>query len=249
SDGGTLFLDEIGDMPLEAQVKLLRVLENNEVRRVGENSAHLVDLRVVAATHRDLHEEIAAGRFREDLYYRLSVVTIEVPALRERREDIGLLAEYFLARISKAQGKPELEFSPEAIQLLERYDYPGNVRELENVIAHVVTLSEGPIVTAQDLPDVVRAPRLLTSAPDTRPAERERRPRPLRASLGPREVTVPDARDHWTLAEVEQEHILRVLDRCRGNATAAARQLGISRTTLWRKLREYGVSRPERTGE
>jgi DNA-binding NtrC family response regulator len=231
SDGGTLFLDEIGDMPLAAQVKLLRTLERNEIRRVGENVERFVNVRVVAATHRDLQAEIAAGRFREDLYYRLNVVQIELPPLRERREDIGLLAAYFLERISRREGRETLSFTPEARALLERYDYPGNVRELENAIEHAVAVGEGDAIAPADLPAALRAPRLL---PGGRP----------RAGAEAAVAGAPDApRDQWSLAEVEKEHIQRVLALHRGNATAAARQLGISRTTLWRKLRHYGLSR------
>jgi transcriptional regulator with PAS, ATPase and Fis domain len=233
AEHGTLFLDEIGDMPLATQVKLLRTLENNEVRRLGDNVTRLVDVRVVAATHRQLQLEIAEGRFREDLYYRLNVVQLELPPLRERREDIGLLALYFLDRLSKREGR-ELEFSPDAEQMLERYDYPGNVRELENAIEHAVALADGPLIRPEDLPVTLTAPRLLprrgeglheTRRPDASPSE-------------PRED-----RDRWSLADVEREHIQRVLDRHRGNSTSAAKQLGISRTTLWRKIKEYGLKR------
>jgi len=230
SDGGTLFLDEVGDMPLAAQVKLLRVLESNEVRRVGENAARVVDARVVAATHRDLLAEAQAGRFREDLYYRLNVVQIELPPLRERREDIGLLASYFLERTARREGRGKVVFSPEAIGLLERYDYPGNVRELENAVEHAIAVSEGAVIVAADLPTALRTPRLLPRHPSMPAAA---------AAAAP----VEPERAGWSLAEVEREHIARVLERHRGNATSAAKQLGISRTTLWRKLREYGLSR------
>ncbi len=161
ADRGTLFLDEIGDMPLPAQVKLLRTLENGEVRRLGENAPRMVDVRVVAATHRDLQSLVAEGRFRADLYHRLNVVQLELPPLRERREDIGLLASYFLDRASRRQERGALEFRPEAMALLEKYDYPGNVRELENAIEHAVTLSEGPVIGPVDLPSAIRSPRLL----------------------------------------------------------------------------------------
>ena len=230
ADHGTLFLDEVGDMPLPAQVKLLRTLENNEVRRLGDNTVRLVDVRVVAATHRDLQAEIAAGRFREDLYYRLNVVRIELPPLRSRREDIGLLASYFLDRITRREGREGLQFTPEAEALLERYDYPGNVRELENAVEHAMAVSEGSKITAADLPAPFRSPRLL--------------PRQGAVNASP-EPSRQDAsgRDRWSLAEVEKEHIQRVLAIHQGNSTAAARQLGISRTTLWRKLREYGLKR------
>jgi len=230
ADGGTLFLDEIGDMPILTQVKVLRTLENNEVRRLGDRGSRLVDLRVIAATHRDLPAEIAAGRFREDLYYRLNVVQIDLPPLRERQEDIGLLASYFLDRFARREGAPELTFSPEVEALLERYHYPGNVRELENAVEHAVAVHEGPVIIPADLPVAIRSPRLLPSA--GREAER-----------GPAPAAPDRTRDHWSLADVEKEHIQRILALHRGNATAAARQLGISRTTLWRKLREYGLRR------
>ncbi len=241
ADHGTLFLDEIGDMPLSTQVKLLRTLESSEVRRLGDNATRIVDLRVVAATHRDLEEEVRRGRFREDLYYRLRVVQIDVPPLRERTEDIGLLASYFLDRISQRQGRTGLSFSPETVGTLERYPYPGNVRELENAIEHAVTLSDGDTITPADLPLAFRSANLLTRGDGTVDV------RPLRAA----DSAPADARDRdgWTLAEVEKEHILRVLRRHQGNASAAARQLGVSRTTLWRKLREYGLPRRMLTGE
>jgi DNA-binding NtrC family response regulator len=246
ADHGTLFLDEIGDMPLTTQVKLLRTLENSEVRRLGDNVTRLVDVRVIAATHRDLLAEIAAGRFRQDLYYRLNVVQIDLPPLRERREDIGLLASYFLDRIGRREGRTGLAFSPEAAALLERYDYPGNVRELENAVDHAVAVAEGRLILPADLPAAIRAPRLLPVNAEAQRAPSERRRAAVRpvsgAEAGDRE---PD-RDTWSLADVEREHVVRVLARHNGNATTAARQLGISRTTLWRKMREFGLARPPR---
>jgi DNA-binding NtrC family response regulator len=232
ADGGTLFLDEIGDMPLAVQVKLLRTLENNELRRVGENATRLVDVRVIAATHRDLKTLIAEGRFREDLYYRLNVVQIELPPLRERREDIGLLASYFLDRVMTRWERPGLSFAPETAEALERYDYPGNVRELENAIEHAVAVAESPVLRPSDLPAAFRSARLLPEEGSRDAAEAAPPPRPR-----PREA--------WSLAEVEREHIQLVLGHHRGNATAAARTLGISRTTMWRKLREYGIRRQD----
>jgi DNA-binding NtrC family response regulator len=237
ADRGTLFLDEIGDMPAATQVKLLRMLESNEFRRVGDNALRLVDIRVIAATHRDLLAEAEAGRFRQDLYYRLNVVQIELPPLRERREDIGLLASYFLDRAVRKNGRPRMRFAPGTEVLLERYDWPGNVRELENAIEHVAAVGEGAVVRPGDLPAAVRAPRLLTRGT---PAAVPAGPGPGAAPGGD-----PDAADRgtWPLSRVEEEHVRLVLARHRGNATAAARQLGISRTTLWRKLRQYGIPR------
>ena len=225
ADHGTLFLDEVGDMPLATQVKLLRTLENNEVRRLGDRQLRLVDVRVIAATHRDLQAEVAAGRFRDDLYYRLNVIHIDLPPLRERREDIGLLASYFLDTIGARERRPGLSVSPEARAVLERYDYPGNVRELQNALEHAVAVSEDDVIGPDDLPAAMRAPRLLPRRPSVDGAG-----------------ALPE-RDRWSLADVEKDHIARVLARHRGNTTAAARQLGISRTTLWRKLRRYGLKR------
>ena len=238
ADGGTLFLDEVGDMPASAQVKLLRTLERSEVRRLGENEERVVNVRVVAATHRNLPAEITAGRFREDLYHRLNVVQIVLPALRERREDIGLLASYFLERVARREGRMGLAFAPEAKALLERYDYPGNVRELENAIEHAVAVSEGKRIRVADLPAAIAAPRLL--------AEHRRGDGAgagAVAAPGAARAVVDRARDNWSLADVEKEHIQRVLGLHHGNATGAAKQLGISRTTLWRKLRQYGLTR------
>jgi DNA-binding NtrC family response regulator len=238
ADHGTLFLDEIGDMPLPAQVKLLRTLENGEVRRIGENAPRMVDVRVVAATHRDLQSLVAEGRFRADLYFRLNVVQLELPPLRERREDIGLLASYFLDRAARRQERGALEFRPEAMALLEKYDYPGNVRELENAIEHAVTLSEGARIGPGDLPAAIRSPRLLPG--------HAYEPGVVAPHGGPATAGVDvsaAARDAMSLDEVTREHVLRVLVRHGGNATAAAKQLGLSRTTLWRMLKRWGVPR------
>ena len=235
---GTLFLDEIGDMPLATQVRLLRTLENNEVRRLGENVPRLVDVRVVAATHRDLQALVAEGRFRNDLYYRLNVVQLELPALRDRAGDVGLLASFFLERAAQRSGRKGLRFTPEAMALLARHDWPGNVRELENAIEHAVSVSEGVWLSPQDLPDSVRTPRLLPRVAGEPLAlgMHENATRSGRARA-PRD---PDLR---SLDDVTREHVLRVLARHDDNATATARTLGVSRTTLWRMLKRWGVSR------
>jgi DNA-binding NtrC family response regulator len=242
AEGGTLFLDEIGETPLPTQVKLLRFLENNEVRRLGENETRLVDVRVIAATNKDLQAEVRAGRFREDLFYRLNVVTIEVPPLRERREDIGLLATYFLERVARKLGRPGVRFAPATTEVLESYDYPGNVRELENAVEHAATLAEGTAITPADLPPAMLVPRMLPETGSAAVLGEEPVPeRPAESGQPP-----VGARETWSLADVEREHIQRVLLRHRGNTTQAARQLGISRTTLWRKMREYGIKRKSR---
>jgi DNA-binding NtrC family response regulator len=241
ADAGTLFLDEIGDMPPASQVKLLRTLESSELRRLGDNHLRVVDIRVIAATHRDLLAESEAGRFRHDLYYRLNVVQIELPPLRERREDVGLLASYFLDRAARKNGRPAMRFSPEVEALLERYDWPGNVRELENAIEHAAAVTEGAVVRPEDLPTAVRSPRMLTRGAGAGAAVT---PAAVATALeAAPDVAGADARDGWPLARVEEEHIRLVLARHRGNATVAARQLGISRTTLWRKLKQYGIPR------
>ena len=221
ADGGTLFLDEIGDMPLATQVKLLRFLENAEVRRLGDNETRIVDVRVVAATNVDIKRLLAEGRFREDLYYRLNVVTIELPALRDRREDIPLLAGYFLEKYARRSGRAIEAYAEDAKAALLRYDYPGNVRELENAIQRAVTLAEGKEIMRGDLPPQFTQP---VSLPAGRNDE--------------------DARDAWSLEDLERDHITRVLSRQKGNVTNTARQLGISRTTLWRKMHKYHLARP-----
>ncbi len=220
ADQGTLFLDEVGEIPPGLQVKLLRVLQTGEVRRVGENHARMVDVRVIAATNKDLVQARESGEFREDLYYRLNVFQIELPPLRERREDISILALYFLTRYSRRLGKSLDGFSPEAQALLVGYDYPGNVRELENAVQRAVTLAEGRTVQASDLPPWMHlSARLLTEPAGARVA----------ADLVPEHDML--------LAELEKRHILRTLERHHDNMSRTARALGISRATLWRKLK------------
>jgi len=219
ADGGTIFFDEVAEMPLSVQVKLLRALQSGEIRRVGAKESVRVDIRVIAATNRDVKRALAEGTFRDDLYYRLNVFHIELPPLRERREDIPLLANYFREKFAHELKKPVTGFSEDARTYLMRHDYPGNVRELENAIERAVTLAEGHEVTAADLPPSVRESRI-----------------PL---LG-RGAAFPYS-EGLTLAQLEAEHIRRVLVHTAGNTTKAAKSLGISRSTLWRKMREYGL--------
>ena len=216
ADGGTLFLDEIAEMPAALQVKLLRTLQSGEVRRLGATQAATVDVRVIAATHGDLSALIGEGRFREDLYYRLNVIQIVLPPLRDRREDIPALAEHFLARAAGKLGRTR-RLSPAAVERLLRYPWPGNVRELENAIERAAILARDEIVQPDDLPPHVAAGLHLGPSP------------PL-----PTQVT---------LAEAERAHILQTLERFGGNHSGAAEALGIGRTTLWRKLKEYGLDR------
>ena len=205
ADGGTLFLDEIGEMPLPLQAKLLRVLQEGEVRRVGESKGRPVDVRVLSATHRDLKALVAQGRFREDLYYRLRVFALTVPPLRERRPDELPLARMFASRL----GVPDVRFSREARAALERYRWPGNVRELGNVVEHAVAFAAGGTVEVGHLPEELAAP---ATGGDS------------------------GAGEMLSLAEMERLHIARVLAACAQNHVEAAKRLGISRTTLWRKL-------------
>jgi DNA-binding NtrC family response regulator len=212
--GGTLFLDEIGEMPASLQVKLLRALQSGELRRVGATQAITADVRVLAATNRDLGEMIRQGTFREDLFYRLNVIQVALPPLRERREDIPALAEHFLGRCAGKLGR-ELRLSPEALERLLRYPWPGNVRELENAIERAAILARDTAVRPDDLPQHVSAG----------------------LELGPS----PALPHQLTLAELERLHILQALERFGGNHSSAAEALGIGRTTLWRKLKEYGM--------
>jgi DNA-binding NtrC family response regulator len=216
ADGGTLFLDEIGELPLELQPKLLRALQDGEVKPVGGTSAIRVDARLIAATNRGLQSQIAAGAFREDLYYRLAVITIEVPPLRERPGDIGLLARHFAEQAALRAERGRVVLSDAALAHLATQRWPGNVRELENTIERAVILAAGDVLDVAD----VAGPR----APAAGAA--------FATFIGDR---VP------TLDELERAHILKVLELCDNQKTKAAQMLGINRTTLWKKLRQYGL--------
>jgi DNA-binding NtrC family response regulator len=216
ADGGTLFLDEIAEMPAALQVKLLRALQSGEIRRLGATQATTIDVRVIAATHGDLAALISQGAFREDLFYRLNVIQIVLPPLRDRREDIPALAEHFLAR-SATKLDRTLRLSADALERLLRYPWPGNVRELENAIERAAILSRREVVEPDDLPPHVSVGLQLGPSPAL-----------------PRQIT---------LAEAERIHILQTLERFGRNQSGAAEALGIGRTTLWRKLKEYGIDR------
>jgi DNA-binding NtrC family response regulator len=215
---GSLFLDEISELYPELQVKLLRVLEERQVMRVGGSELIDVDFRLIAATNRDLEKEVVAGRFREDLYYRLKVVTLRIPPLRERPSDLSLLAEHFLGAFCQEHGKPAMRMTPEALELLSRYPWPGNVRQLRNVIESVVIFHQGEEIGPGDLPVEVRESTTLaaTGAPEQ--------------SVGatPR-----------TMADIERQAILETLERTGGHRAKAADLLGIGLRTLQRKLKEY----------
>lgn len=218
ADGGTVFLDEIGDMALITQAKLLRVLQNGEIRPVGATTTRRVDVRVIAATHKDLVEAVHDNGFREDLYFRLNVIQIRIPPLRERMDALPSLINHFIKQHNQRFGKNLRGLDEHAARLLMHYPFPGNVRELESIIAHAVIMADDSQIRARDLPDEVQfgvTPRLAL---------------PYSASEG-----IP------TLAQVEEQHIRQVLERLGGNQTLAAQHLGISRSTLWRKMRDYGI--------
>ena len=211
ADNGTLFLDEIGEMPLALQVKLLRVLQNGEIQRVGSDKVKIVDVRIIAATNRNLQKEVEAGRFREDLYYRLNVIALEVPALRERKDDIPLLAQKFVENFARANRKSIKGFSPQAMDMLMRYDWPGNVRELENAMERAVILTVGEYVTERSLPLAIQ-------------------------QMTGNMAAVPSGiLANKSLDDIEKEAISATLAETADNKSEAARRLGITRATLHSK--------------
>jgi DNA-binding NtrC family response regulator len=216
AEGGTVFLDEIGDISLKTQTDLLRVLQEREISRVGGNQTIKVDFRVVAATNKDLEQLIEEGKFRPDLYYRLNVFHIELPPLRDRREDIPVLVDHFVRKFSAEMGKRITSVSPAAMNVLQQYNWPGNVRELENAVERGMVVAQEPELREQDFT--------------------------LKAKNGAG-LGVGDVRN---LEDVERAHILRVLDECSGNQTRTAEVLGIDRVTLHHKLKKYGWNRKEK---
>lgn len=212
--GGTLFLDEIGDISPAMQVKLLRALQEKQVRRVGENHPRPVDVRILSATHHNLQEDVAAGRFRQDLFYRLCVIELHIPALRERVDDILPLARMFIADIANSMGREVTGLTYKAADLLLGYRWPGNIRELRNVVEYAIALSSGSKIEVDDLPSAIK--QVASNA--------------------------PGSDDERSLAEIERQHITRVLAAHGDNKARSARQLDISVATLYRKLKEYGIA-------
>ena len=228
ADGGTLFLDEVGEMPLDAQAKLLRTLQTGEIHALGARHPRAVDVRVIAATNRKLAVEVEAGRFREDLYYRLNVVPVVIPPLRERTGDIPALTRHLLARIAKQPGLRPLGITDDALQLLSGYSWPGNVRQLQNALFRAAVLCEGAALTRADFPQI--------AASSARPYG------PLAAGPGAGGVTLfrPDG-NLRALDEIEADVIRLAIGHYRGRMTEVARRLGIGRSTLYRKLSELGI--------
>ncbi len=218
ADGGTLFLDEVGEIPLELQPKILRALQTGEIDRIGQDHPSRVDVRIVAATNSELEQAVSEGTFRRDLYYRLAVVQITVPPLRERRDDIPLLAQYFLARFSEQNQRSGLRFPPEASSIFDRYPWLGNVRELENAVERMVVLSRGDVLSLDSLPDPIVG---ATEADQT----------PLRLPDGGVDIEA-----------LERDFIQQALRRTQGNQTQAARLLGITRSTLLYRMQKFKLN-------
>jgi transcriptional regulator with GAF, ATPase, and Fis domain len=217
--GGSIFLDEIGELPLRLQPKLLRALEQKEIKRVGGNDSILVDVRVLAATNRNLRKEVSDRNFRDDLYFRISTITLSVPPLRDRREDILPIAIHFLSDVASRANRPAPELSAPAAEFLSSHDWPGNVRELRNAIQRAVVMSDGPSLGVRDF-------SFLQPTNRVSPA-----------------VVADHSLSRWEMSE--KTNILNELSRQKGNKTRTARELGIAKSTLFEKLKKYGIRTPE----
>ncbi|HWP34033.1 MAG TPA: sigma-54 dependent transcriptional regulator [Thermodesulfobacteriota bacterium] len=227
--GGTLFLDEIGELPMSLQAKLLRALQERQVRRVGGTRLIPVDVRLVSATNRDLAKEVAGGRFREDLFYRVNVIRIDLPPLRERKGDVALLAYHFLRQYAATRERPLEGVSPQALERLEAYDWPGNVRELQNVIERACALAEGPQIEVRDLPEPLRhSPAPPAAGGPTAPVT----DRPLKV-----------VKAEW-IRNLERQYLVELLARHGGNISQAARAAGTDRKTIHRLLTKHGITGP-----
>ena len=241
ANGGTLFLDEVGELPLDIQVKLLRALQESEIDPVGSKRSIKVDVRIVSATNRDLSQAVADGRFREDLFYRLNVFPIEAPALRERKEDVPALVDAFVKRFNIEEGKSVVGAAPETLGFLTAFDWPGNVRQLENAVYRAIVLADAPYLQPHDFPaisGVAAPPPEALGAPAPLPTPHE-----LMAEM-PKDapVRILDGRGHLrTLEEIERDLIQLAIGIYAGHMSEVARRLGIGRSTLYRKVREQGL--------
>jgi transcriptional regulator with PAS, ATPase and Fis domain len=237
ADSGSLFLDEIAEIPSEMQVKLLRALQESEFERVGGIKTLKVDVRLIAATNRDLAKEIAEGRFREDLFYRLNVVPIILPPLRDRIDDIPALVRHFIDKYNKKLNKKVQGLEPDALEILQEYGWPGNIRELENMMERMVLFSDGPLILAKDLPGPLKE------------ADTVKMPLPALAAQAAAAGGSPDAsmKDivKQAAAELERDLITKALEETGGNVTQAAKKLKISRKSLQIKMKEFGLRDPE----
>ncbi len=219
ANGGTIFLDEVGDISLNLQAKLLRVLQEREVRRVGSNRIIEVDVRVISATNRDLAHSVAAGGFREDLYYRLNVISIPLPPLRDRKGDVPLIAHHYLKKYAASSGKEVRGITPEAMRLLEEHAWPGNVRELQNVIERAVVLAEHELLRPQELPEHIR---IKVEA------------------VSPKDLPLKRAKEEWA-ASFERDYLIQLLKRHDGNISQAAKTACVDRKTVHRLMKKYGI--------
>lgn len=264
ANGGTLFLDEVGELSAATQVKLLRFLQSHEIRRVGENEARYLDVRVIAATNRDLQQAMLQGDFREDLYYRLNTFHLQLPPLRERKPVIPTLIRYFILKYKETHNKEILDLEPAAQYALTKYPYPGNIRELENIVEHAIVLSENGVIRLEDLPEEVQAearekqfaiPHMKSDAIDgeivvepvqaienhtAEPTAGNSRNNALARSAG-KSAPQESEDEIISLEEMERRHILHALSVCKGNQAEICEKLGISRSTLWRKVKALKI--------
>ena len=259
ADGGTLFLDEIGELPLDMQVKLLRALQEGEVDAVGARRPTKVDVRIISATNKDLAEQVKAGAFREDLYYRLNVFPVEMPSLRERKEDVPALVEHFISRFNASEDRDVQGASDETLQMLCAHDWPGNVRQLENAVFRAVILCEGRELQPHDFPQISGIMPEMADLPPV-PARTTAANDPVEASLeagdpvsaaaaasGPVAIKTEDG-EIRTLSDIERDVIEYAIDFYQGHMSEVSRRLGIGRSTLYRKIREYELDGDKKTG-
>lgn len=260
ANGGTLFLDEVGELSPATQVKLLRFLQSHEIRRVGETEARFLDVRIIAATNRNLQEQMHSGKFREDLYYRLNTFHLQLPPLRDRKAALPNLIKYFILKNKDSQGKEIVDLEPAALYALTKYPYPGNIRELENIIEHAIVLSENGIIRLEDLPENVQeGAREKTMAIAHQPKQEQGMAEDAVMDVVPVSISLNETRPEaaigssnagadapandeiLSLEEMERRHILHALSVCNNNKTEVCKRLGISRATLWRKLKELKI--------
>jgi len=251
ANGGTLFLDEVGELPLDIQVKLLRALQESEIDPIGAKRSIKVDVRILSATNRDLSQAVAEGRFREDLFYRLNVYPIEAPALRERKDDVQLLVDAFIRRFNVEEGKTVVGASAETMAFLSAYDWPGNVRQLENAVYRAIVLADAPYLQPHDFPSIsgVAAPPPEAESSAAPTSASTPSAEPAQAS-GDAPVRILDARGHLrTLEEIERDLIQLAIGIYAGHMSEVARRLGIGRSTLYRKVREQGLEEIVKSAE
>ncbi len=241
ADGGTLFLDEVGELPLDTQVKLLRALQEGEVDPVGARRPVKVDVRIISATNRDLALRVQEGAFREDLYYRLNVFPVEMPALRERLQDVPSLVQHFIDRFNASEGTKIFDAAPETLKLLSAFDWPGNVRQLENAVFRAVILCESDSLQPEDFPQILGHVDAVADLPVPVAADPAA---PTSTGRGP--VPVFDGQELRSLADVERDLIAFAMDHYAGHMSEISRRLGIGRSTLYRKVREYGLDEDDR---